>query len=94
MIDSTDTPDRMEESCVELDHLLEEVKLQGVPLLVFANKQDLMSALSTDEISDLLNLKNITGRPWIIQPCSAKDGEGLKEGVEWIVDLVSSSTST
>lgn len=35
---------------VELGQLLEEEKLGGIPVLVFANKQDLLSALSSDEV--------------------------------------------
>ena len=35
---------------MELHALLDEVKLQGVPLLVFANKQDLPTALPGDEV--------------------------------------------
>lgn len=30
--------------------MLEEEKLGGIPVLVFANKQDLLSALSSDEV--------------------------------------------
>lgn len=35
---------------VELGQLLEEEKLGGIPVLIFANKQDLLSALSSDEV--------------------------------------------
>jgi ADP-ribosylation factor-like protein 3 len=34
-----------------LSSLLEEAKLAGVPLLVFANKQDLINALPADEVT-------------------------------------------
>mmetsp|Transcript_30996 Transcript_30996/g.45339 ORF Transcript_30996/g.45339 Transcript_30996/m.45339 type:complete len:81 (+) Transcript_30996:188-430(+) len=79
----------MEETGVELEQLLSEEKLEGVPLLVFANKQDLMNALSSEEISEGLNLVSIRDRPWSIQPCSAKNGEGLQEGMEWVIGNVS-----
>ena len=49
MIDSTDSK-RLEETGVELANLLHEEKLQAVPLLVFANKQDLMFAMDPDEV--------------------------------------------
>ena len=39
----------------ELRELLDEEKLSGVPVLVFANKQDLMNAAPPDEV----NLKEI-----------------------------------
>ncbi len=49
VVDSAD-PGRLEETRVQLDELLEEDKLTGVPLLVFANKQDLDLALGPDEV--------------------------------------------
>jgi hypothetical protein len=51
VIDSTDSV-RMEEVSKELAELLnEEDKLSGVPVLVFANKQDLLSAMSAADVS-------------------------------------------
>ena len=73
----------------ELGRLIsEEEKLAGVPLLVFANKQDLLSALPASDISVGLNLVAIKDRAWQIQACSAKTGEGLAEGMQWLVGVV------
>jgi len=55
VIDSSDRI-RMNECAEELQALLEEDKLAGVSLLIFANKQDLLSSLSADEIEEMLNL--------------------------------------
>ncbi len=82
VIDSSDKR-RMTETGAELDQLLMEEKLKGVPLIVFANKQDLLNALSLDEIRDTLHLKNISDRKWTIQSCSSKTGEGLEECFQW-----------
>ena len=81
----------MEETGLELAQLLCEEKLEGVPLLIFANKQDLISALSAEEISEGFDLTSIRDRPWNIQPCSAKTGDGLQEGMEWVVGQVDDS---
>ncbi|DBB14504.1 TPA: ADP-ribosylation factor protein 3 [Trebouxia sp. C0006] len=62
--------------------------MQGVPLVVLANKQDLINALRAAEIADSLSLPAIRDRPWQIQPCCAKTGEGLKEGMEWLIKQV------
>ena len=62
--------------------------MTGVPLLVLANKQDLINALSADEIAEALNLFLIRDRPWQIQACSAKEGSRLQEGMEWLVKQV------
>ncbi len=74
----------MEESGSELDQLLHEEKLRGVPLLVFANKQDLLNALTPEEIHHGLNLKSIRERKFTIEACSSKSGEGLEEGFNWV----------
>ncbi len=58
--------------------MLEEEKLSGVPLLIFANKQDLNMAARAAEITDGLSLHHIRDRPWQIQGCSAYTKEGVK----------------
>ncbi len=94
VIDSADRA-RLEEVNTELTRLLtEEDKLSGVPVLVFANKQDLLSALSAADISIGLGLPSIKDRPWQIQACSAKTGEGLQEGMEWLIKIVGDRART
>jgi len=87
VIDSSDRR-RMEETGLELNSLIEEEKLSGIPVLVFANKQDLINAMTPKEISEVLALHNIRDRPWQIQSCSAKTGNGLQEGIEWVLKTV------
>ncbi len=62
--------------------------MANVPLLVFANKQDLVGAMPADEMAENLNLISIRDRPWQIVGCSAKEGEGLEEGMEWVIKQV------
>ena len=50
MIDASDKA-RLEESRDELANLLQEDSLAGIPLLIFANKQDLIYAVSHEEVS-------------------------------------------
>jgi len=45
-------------------------------MLIYANKQDLLSALPAEEIEELLNLGMINDRAWTIVACSAQDKEG------------------
>ena len=87
VIDSADRK-RLEESGDELVQLLEEDKMNGVPLLVLANKQDLINATPATEIAENLNLYTIRDRPWQIQPCSAKNGDGLEDGMGLLVKQV------
>lgn len=62
----------------ELAELTEDESLTGVPLLVFANKQDLVTAASAAEIAEGLNLHTYRDREWQIQACSALSGEGVQ----------------
>jgi hypothetical protein len=53
VIDSADRS-RIDETGLELNSLLQEEKLAGVPLLVFANKQDIVHALPAGEVLSLM----------------------------------------
>ncbi|KAF7254018.1 ADP-ribosylation factor-like protein 3 [Varanus komodoensis] len=76
VIDSADRK-RFEETGQELAELIDEEKLSGVPVLIFANKQDLLTAAPAAEIAEGLNLHTIRDRVWQIQSCSALTGEGV-----------------
>jgi ADP-ribosylation factor-like protein 3 len=56
--------------------------------MVFANKQDLLGAATAAEVAEQLNLGGIRDRAWQIQACSAVDGVGLQEGMEWVMRQV------
>ena len=71
-------PDRCLCVLQELAELLDEEKLSGVPVLIFANKQDLLTAAPASEIAEGLNLHTIRDRMWQIQSCSALTGEGIQ----------------
>lgn len=70
-------------------------------MLIYANKQDLISALSAEEIEELLCLGMINDRAWTIVACSAKEKEGmdcystlmcvfvgLQEGIDWLIQNI------
>jgi signal recognition particle receptor subunit beta len=73
--------------------LLPEEQLIGRPILVFANKQDLAGALSHAQVAEALKLIEIKDRAWQIQASCAKTGDGLKDGLEWLMDAISTSKS-
>jgi ADP-ribosylation factor protein 1 len=66
--------------------LLQEDELRDASLLVFANKQDLPHAMSAAALSDKLALHTIRNRPWYIQSACASTGDGLYEGLDWLID--------
>jgi signal recognition particle receptor subunit beta len=67
----------------ELALLLDRPELARIPVLVFANKQDLPDAISVEEISVLLELENMNmkNREWHIEGSVATTQQGLKEGI-------------
>ena len=75
VVDSSDE-ERLNECVEELNALLVEEGLAKVPLLVYANKQDLQFALEAEEILTQLKLMEIQNRTWNIQACSALTKEG------------------
>lgn len=62
VIDSSDRR-RLDETGLELNQLLEEEKLAGIPLIVLANKQDIMGALSAAEVTDSEKNRILGGEP-------------------------------
>ena len=80
--------ERIIEAKNELNKLLLEELLKDVPLLIFSNKQDLPDSLTKIDVLKMLGLEEITGRLWHFQPCSGINGQGLKEGLDWITSIV------
>ncbi len=80
--------DRVEESKEELVKLLNEEELNGLPLLVMANKQDLKDAVNPKELGEILELSKEKKRKWLIQGTSASTGQGLKEGLDWLAETL------
>ena len=88
VIDSSDS-ERLEETGKELYNILQQPELSGVPLLIYANKQDLNMALSADEIMEQLGLEDIGDRNWTIIACSALTKQGLSTGLNWLIECCS-----
>ncbi|KAI9369624.1 ADP-ribosylation factor family-domain-containing protein [Aspergillus egyptiacus] len=106
VVDSTDIPRIEEDVTAELASLLEftgagtksgpagrDENEEGrkAPVLVFANKQDLDGARSAGEIREVLRkVEGLQGRKWDVIPCCAVDGNGVGEGMEWLVETLQS----
>ncbi|KAH8113388.1 ARF SAR [Phellopilus nigrolimitatus] len=88
VIDASDHA-RLETSRTELLTMLSEDELRGVPLLVFANKQDVGGALTPGKVSDELGLAGAEkGRQWSVRGSCATKGEGLEDGLDWLVQAI------
>ncbi|ETV86682.1 hypothetical protein H257_01803 [Aphanomyces astaci] len=90
VVDSADRR-RLEDCKRELVALLTQEKLAGATLLIFANKQDLPGALSPEDIVLALGLheSQFANRHWKIHSCSAFTGDGLADGIDWMVSDIS-----
>ena len=84
VIDSTDI-ERLNTAADELATMLSEEELKDAALLVFANKQDQPGARGAGDISEALRLGELRDRNWSIMACSAIDGKGINEGMDWLV---------
>ncbi|CAF3058272.1 unnamed protein product [Rotaria sp. Silwood2] len=58
IIDSNDR-DRIDEACHESHKMANDDLLKNLPILIFANKQDLPNILTLDEIKEKLNLSKL-----------------------------------
>lgn len=85
VIDSNDV-ENYEESKIQFYKLLKHEALKNAVILIFANKQDLITAKKVDEIIKIYNLDSIKTHCWQIFPCSAETGEGLINGLQWLSD--------
>eukprot|EP00301_Raphidiophrys_heterophryoidea_P011538 c17668_g1_i1.p1 GENE.c17668_g1_i1~~c17668_g1_i1.p1 ORF type:complete len:185 (+),score=33.91 c17668_g1_i1:43-597(+) len=89
VVDSADTA-RLDDCRAELQGLLVEERLAGASVLIFANKQDLEGAFTTEQIAQRLDLPELVNRHFKVCGCSAHTGEGLLKGMDWVVDDIGS----
>lgn len=84
VVDSADE-ERFEEARTELwKWVIKNRKIEHVPILILANKQDLPEARSAGMIARKLHLHKVINNSFAILPCSAVSGFNLDESVEWL----------
>ena len=80
---------RIDEAKTALERALGSSELYGAPLLVAANKQDCESAESAAAIGDRLGDTALRAtRPCRVHGISAYTGQGIAEGLRWLVEEV------
>ncbi|KOS19213.1 ADP-ribosylation factor-like protein 2 [Escovopsis weberi] len=84
VVDSTDRL-RVDDCREELHGLLQEERLAGACLLIFANKMDVDGCMTEQEIISLLRLGEIKTHQWHVLQSSAMTGMNLQEGLAWVV---------
>ena len=71
VVDSADK-ERIEIAKQELEMMLQEEELKGVPVLVLANKQDQPNALNDQEVRGLINgmIERCVDMQWVSTDCN------------------------
>ena len=89
VIDSSDSP-RLGESYECFRTLVTHSDLEGVPLLVLANKQDKPSCITVDEVKEVFNKSAafLGKRDCMLHGISALDGTGVDDGLQWMLEHV------
>lgn len=87
VVDSLDR-ERIRDARQEFQTIIKDPLMANSIILVFANKQDLRGAMSTDEVSEGLGLHDLRNRIWHIQGTCALRGEGLYDGLDWLASTL------
>eukprot|EP00198_Chlamydomonas_reinhardtii_P001676 XP_001691012.1 ARF-like small GTPase [Chlamydomonas reinhardtii] len=87
VLDAAD-PHRFVEANAVLQELLKAEQLKRVPLLFMCNKMDLVSAAQPAAVAAALHLPASSARAFQLQACSAMQGSGIKEGMQWLLEQV------
>ncbi|CAF1386548.1 unnamed protein product, partial [Didymodactylos carnosus] len=89
VVDSQDNV-RLGEATDELWRMLGEDELIQIPILFYLNKVDIHNGLKQEYVIKEMRLNDIRNRQWFLQPCSALTGDGLYEGLHWLIRAVKS----
>jgi len=99
LIDASDSA-RLEEAAYELDALISEGSIQGIPMAILLNKCDLESALETEEVCERIEFSRLqaeykktrTADVSIDMLCvfriSVLKGEGYTDAFRWIATFL------
>ena len=97
VVDSSDRG-RVSESVREMGKLMADRELDGVPVLLYCNKQDVDGAMRGDEVEremrDGGGLQRTMHREVRVQEISALNGDGIEKGVEWLLNVLPKAKRT
>lgn len=84
MVDAADH-DKLEAAKNELHNLLEKPQLQGIPVLVLGNKNDLPGSLDERSLIERLNLNAIQDREICCYSISCKEKVNVDITLQWLM---------
>jgi GTPase SAR1 family protein len=93
VIDASDDSTTKEAADVLANYVLKSERLTKIPLLLLYSKMDIDSAPLADKLNSELGLPNsICGREWKVIQTSAKNGVGIPDLLEWILQQIKAKT--
>ncbi|KAM0754363.1 P-loop containing nucleoside triphosphate hydrolase protein [Meredithblackwellia eburnea MCA 4105] len=93
VIDSTDK-ERLEECWKVFETVVTDHRVDGVPTLVLANKQDAEGSMAVEDIKQVFNqliVDKLNVSEGAVMPISALKGTGVREAVNWLFLRVQNS---
>lgn len=97
VVDSSAT-ERVNECKEELHRLLQDDRIKGKPIIIFANKQDAENAADEIKTCNVLDLENALGENrncCRVEPCTAlysanngKKDPAIRRGINWLLDSI------
>jgi len=70
---------------LQLTAALSSTELLRMPVLVFADRQDMPDAVPAWSVAEALGLHE-SGRPWSVQGCCRAEPDSVFVGLEWLVE--------
>lgn len=86
VIDSNDR-ERFPEVKDEIRKIYQEDQLSELPMLIFANKQDLPHAARASELVEVLELQTLRQK-WQIFESSCLKNQGIQDGMAWLLSAI------
>ncbi|KAL3230531.1 ADP-ribosylation factor-like protein 3 [Nakaseomyces bracarensis] len=86
VVDSTDRS-RIDECSETLKGIVMDDEIEGVPILMLANKQDVPERMEVQDIKEIFNkiAEHMSARDSRVLPVCALTGEGVKDSIEWLI---------
>ncbi|KAK9455658.1 P-loop containing nucleoside triphosphate hydrolase protein [Dipodascopsis uninucleata] len=84
IVDSAD-PAALSIARMEFEALISKPSLEGIPVLVLGNKNDLSEAYDVDSIIDIMNLKAVDDREVSCYSISAKHSTNVDAVMSWLI---------
>lgn len=91
VVDSSDLS-RMDMCRDEMWSVLNHEMMRNIPVLVFANKQDMPGALTPSQVAQHMGLHKEAKRAWHVQGSNAIKQDGLYEGLDWLATTLNAKS--